>query len=586
MAAFFLFFAFFPRLVITAASIQAESGGASASVKSLRKAAIGKTYVGSQVCALCHLDIYREYEKTSMGRSMSIVTLKVAHELHLPVNFTDTKTGRHFDIFFEGGKLYESESAKDPAGNNIFDTTQQLQWLIGSGANAIGAIVKRGDYLFEAPLSLYKQSMVWAPSPGFESIDLSFSRPVLEGCLYCHSGRARPVAGTNGRYLNPAFSQLAIGCENCHGPGSAHVAALSSGAGVKQAKMLIVNPAKLSPVLANNVCEGCHEIGDERVLQPGKTYSDIRPGTPLRDYLSIFMVPPNKKSPPPSDHLQQYYEMTLSKCYRMSGQKLRCITCHDPHIQPTKVQAPVYFNKRCMGCHSVYSCTLPLITRIKNRISDDCIGCHMPQRPVSFIAHYALTNHLIIATPGESLPDPAFHQTIASLPGLVELDPDPGNTDVEPPLPTLLQAYGELAIDRPEYVNSYLKVLQKLSETDPNHAVVQAALGRRYLKAGDFTQAIEHLNRSLQLNPMDAVVYADLSSAMEGIGHSDEALVAQLQAVKHDPYNPILQKKLVVLYINRKDYPDAEEAMERYLRTFPQDLFMRRMLALAKRQSE
>jgi predicted Zn-dependent protease len=72
---------------------------------------------------------------------------------------------------------------------------------------------------------------------------------------------------------------------------------------------------------------------------------------------------------------------------------------------------------------------------------------------------------------------------------------------------------------------------------------------------------------------------------MEALGHDDEALVAQLQAVKYDPYNPILQKRLVVLYINRKRYADAENAMDRYLRTFPQDLFMRRMLALAKRQA-
>jgi predicted CXXCH cytochrome family protein len=516
---------------------------------------------------------------------MSVVTGKLAHELQVPVITTDPKTGRHFEIFLEGGKLYESESAKDSAGNYIFDTTQQLQWLVGSGANAIGAIVKRGDYLFEAPLSLYTQAMTWAPSPGFESIDLSFSRPALEGCLYCHSGRANPVPGTNGRYLNPPFSQLAIGCENCHGPGSAHVAALNSGAGIGQAKLLIVNPAKLSPILANNICEGCHEIGDERVLQPDKSYLDIRPGIPLSEYLSIFVVPPDKKSPPPSDHLQQYYEMTLSKCYRASGGALRCITCHDPHIQLTAVQAPGYFNNRCMTCHAAHGCTLPLNTRMKGTISNNCIGCHMPQRPVSFIAHYALTDHQIIAKPGESLPDSAFHQTTAALPDLVNLDPAPGKKDVGPPLLTLLQAYGELAIDRPEYLDSYLEVLKKLSVTEPNHALVQAALGRRYLKAGEFDQAMEHLQRSLQLDPMDAVVYADLSSAMEALGHDDEALVAQLQAVKYDPYNPILQKRLVVLYINRKRYADAENAMDRYLRTFPQDLFMRRMLALAKRQA-
>jgi len=109
----------------------------------------------------------------------------------------------------------------------------------------------------------------------------------------------------------------------------------------------IVNPAGLTPDLASNICMACHEIGDERILKPGKEYKDIRPGEPLDNALSIFKTPPTREAPPGKDHLQHYYAMSLSKCYRSSGGRLSCITCHDPHVEPAKEGAPGFFNKRC-----------------------------------------------------------------------------------------------------------------------------------------------------------------------------------------------------------------------------------------------
>ena len=35
----------------------------------------------------------------------------------------------------------------------------------------------------------------------------------------------------------------------------------------------------------------CHQGGDTRILQPGKEYSDFRPGTPLCQTLAILRIP-------------------------------------------------------------------------------------------------------------------------------------------------------------------------------------------------------------------------------------------------------------------------------------------------------
>jgi hypothetical protein len=543
-------------------------------------------YVGSQACASCHIKIYNEYVQTSMGRSMSDITPALLQKLHLPGSFVDQKLNRRYDVYAQSGKVYESEYETDGEGKEVFRDTHQLQWMIGSGTNAFGGIVQRRDYLFEAPLTFYTKPQIWGSSPGYEFADYAFSRPILAGCLVCHSGRPNPVPDTNGRYQSVPFSELAIGCEKCHGPGSAHIKTMSSGTTSNEKNLSIVNPARLTPELANNICMVCHEIGDERILQPGKSYQDIRPGVPLDNTLSILMVPPDRKSPPPSDHLQHYYSMTLSKCYRASNGRLRCITCHDPHIQPSSQEAPTFYNTRCLTCHTRQSCKLPLATRQHTDPPDNCIGCHMQKRDVTFIAHVSLTNHRIVARPDEPLPDIMFQQTTKALPDLIHLNAVPGKEDVPPPLFTLFQAYGELTTYKPEYVDAYLKVLDQLSQMEPDDGLVQAALGSRDIKEGRFSEAVDHFQHSLEIGPPQATVYGDLSAALEKLGRSDEALSAQQKAIEQDPYNPIVQKQLALLFIQRKQYVDAQATIEHYLETFPQDSFMRHMLALSKGEEQ
>ena len=546
-----------------------------------RAAGVKVGYVGSQVCGECHAGIYKEYEQTGMGRSISSITPSLLKSLSIPAAYYDQRLNRHYEVYVRNGKLYQNESEMDGNGNQIFRDEHQLQWIIGSGANVFGGIVKRDSYLFEAPLALYAKPMSWELAPGYEFSDLGFSRPILAGCIFCHSGRSKPVPATNGRFDSEVFSEMAIGCENCHGPGASHLQAIANPRSYKDGNFSIVNPARLTPDSANNICMACHELGDERVLKPGKDYQDVRPGVPLDDVLSIFVIPPTRESPPQRDHLQHYYAMTLSKCYRASTGRLRCITCHDPHVQPSDQEAPAYFDQKCLSCHTEQSCRLPLETRQHSNPADDCIGCHMPKRDIGFIAHSSLTNHRIPARPGEPFPDITFSQTTTSLPDLIHLNPAPGKKDVLPPLLTLLQAYGELAAYRANYVVPYLKVLEELQTAEPNNALVQAALGRRDLKNGKPQEAASHLRRALTLGQPQAVVYADLSEALDKLGQKEQALTMLRKAIQQDPFNPIFQRTVVFLLIDLKQSSQAQAAIEHYLQTFPQDSFMRQKFALA-----
>ena len=543
---------------------------------------VDRGYVGSKVCAQCHSEIYDEYSHTDMGRSMSLITPAMAHSLPASAMVRSPSSDRRLEASVRDGKAYQSEYGVAADGSEIFRDTHQLEWIIGAGANGFGAIIQKGDYLFQAPLSFYSKPKAWALSPGYEFADLGFNRPILPGCIICHSGQPRLVPEANGRFEDPPFAELAIGCENCHGPGLSHVATMQMNPNYERHDASIVNPSRLSPALANNICMYCHQMGDTRILQPGKNFGDFRPGMPLDDTLAILLVPPKRDSPPQGDLLEHYYSMTLSKCYRASAGRLGCISCHDPHVQLSRQAVPAYFAKKCLTCHNEKSCSLPLTVRQHKDPPDDCVGCHMPKRDVQVISHSSLTNHRIVARPDEPFPEIAFHQTSASLPDLVHLDPAPGKkAGILPPL-TLLQAYGELMDQHPEYVPRYVAVLNALERTEPDNSLVQAALGRRDLRAGKLPDAVKHLRRAIEIGPPQAAAYSDLADAMVQLQQPKEAVPLLEKAIQLEPYDARLQKTLVVRFIQLKRYSEAETAMQDYVNRFPEDTFMRQILTRAQ----
>jgi hypothetical protein len=536
-------------------------------------------YTGSQVCGECHADIYRTYMQTAMGRSMSTLTPAIMEKLHLPASFDDPKLRRHYEVWAQDGSVFQSESGREADGREIFHEQHRIKWIVGSGANVLGGLVQREDYLFEAPLALYVRTGDWGLAPGYEFADLGFSRPALAGCVYCHSGRSNPIAGSSGRFARPVFPEISIGCENCHGPGASHFKRIIGGGDAQNGKQPgMVNPARLKPVLADDICMACHEIGDERILQPGKTYQDIRPGAPLDKVLSIFMTPPVRGDTKQVDHVQHYYSMTLSKCYRASGGKLQCITCHDPHLQPSEQEAPAYFRSKCLTCHTEKSCKLPLEERLQ-KSNDDCIGCHMPKRKIGFIAHSSLTNHRILAIPDEPLPDVAFAPASPATPGLIHLDPFPGRERAAPPSLTLLRAYGELAAYRPEYEPLYLKLLDSLQTREPRNAFVLEALGHRSLLEGKPQEALRQLEKSLSIGPPSGVVYGDLGEAFTRLGQHARAVEMERKAIELEPFNPVYRRSLVLSLVGYKRFSEAKDAMDDYERIFPQDTFMRQKYA-------
>jgi Cytochrome c554 and c-prime len=537
-------------------------------------------YVGSKACAQCHQSIYDSYSKTDMARSMSTITPFRLERIPTSASVFDARSQRHFETYVHDNELSQAEFATALDGKEIFRDTHKVEWIIGSGANGFGAIVRRENYLFEAPLSFYTKTNGWALSPGYEFADYGFSRPVLAGCIVCHSGRPQPVADGDGLFRDPPFEELAIGCENCHGPGETHIVEMqldpSQGAGHS-----IVNPAKLTPWLADNICMSCHQAGDARIFKPGKDYSQFRPGSALEGTLSILMVPLRRESTPRDDLLQHYLSMLLSKCYRGSRGRLACIGCHDPHVEPSAQEAPAYFRQKCLACHTEKSCALPLAIRQRKVPADDCAGCHMPKRDVKVISHSVLTNHRIVAQAEEPFPDAAFHMTTTSLPDLVHLNVPPGRDDSTLDPLTLLQAYGQIALSHPEYRERYWALGKQLQTVEPDNLFVLEALADAALqqKTPEGTgAAIGYLDRATIAENRNAADFEQLANLLIATGRVQEAIAKLQRGINLIPYDAELYRLLGKSYLSQNQTAEALPILKRATEIFPGDEVIRKLL--------
>ncbi|MCU1273999.1 MAG: hypothetical protein JWO48_1430, partial [Bryobacterales bacterium] len=538
-------------------------------------------YIGSRTCAGCHRKIYLDYGRTAMGRSMDVGDSPVQNQIvPAPAWIFSEKLNRHFEVSREGSALFQTEYEIDSGGREVFRTKHKLEYVVGSGVNGYGYIVRRGKYLFQAPLSYYSRKKAWGLSPGYEFADYGFNRPIAAACIACHSGRPQPVRDRVGLFGDPAFAELAIGCENCHGPGSLHAAkrAKPGSAVPGEPDRTIVNPASLPSRLAEDICMNCHQGSDTRVLQPGKDIFDFRPGTPLNETLAILRAP-LKRDASESDLLEHHSSMQLSKCYRSSGGRLSCLTCHQIHSMPKASEAAAYYRGRCLTCHEEANCKVSKPSRLEH--ANDCAGCHMPKRGVEVLAHAVLTNHRIIARPGESLPDAAFTQGTSDLPDLVYFNgPVEGTRASLPPI-MLLQAYGELMRKHPEYEQRYLSVLDDLGRNGKPQPLVEAALGRKMLQSGDLTSnsgPIDHLARAIELGFKAPTVYEDLAEALLRAGREADAVSPLQQGIEVAPYTPVLHKSLALRYINLQRYSAARKTLEHYVELFPEDDFVRGLL--------
>jgi tetratricopeptide (TPR) repeat protein len=125
----------------------------------------------------------------------------------------------------------------------------------------------------------------------------------------------------------------------------------------------------------------------------------------------------------------------------------------------------------------------------------------------------------------------------------------------------------------------YLAALDELSRSQPDNPIVLAALGRRSLYEKDYEKAAGYLSKALDRGSQATTTYLDLGDALSAAGKHEEAAAAYQRGIDVSPYAPVLYKSLALEYITLKQYDRAHEIIRRHVELFPEDSFMRGLLA-------
>lgn len=462
---------------------------------------------GADRCLFCHPAEVRGYARSAMAHSLR----RAGQEPDGEVNANGSKITMH----------------SSPAGywqrwqNGGDETEYRVDFVIGSGKHASGYLVNLGGHLFQSPVAYYSSRQSYDLAPGYENQpDPDFTRPVLEGCVLCHSGTALHIAGTLNEYRSPVFSAEAITCERCHGPSERHLRDPRAGT--------IVNPAKLDPAARNSICEQCHLFGAVRVPNPGKKLSDFTPGQRLEDSYTVY----HDAGPTGTFRvISQVEQLALSACARNSGGRLWCGTCHNPHDK--LAQSAEFYRSRCLSCHEA---SFPAAHPSKDT---DCVSCHMPRRDAKDGGHTAFTDHRIQRRP-EKDPDVSTNISLAAW--------------REPPADlqerNLGIAYVQVGIERhsPPFIVRGYRSLAEVQQQFPDDSELFRWIGEALLAGGKTSEAKIALERALELDPGSASAEARTAGPYIQEGDAEDAIAHLEHAVALDPLDLVTDDTLMALY--------------------------------------
>ena len=366
-------------------------------------------YVGDKVCATCHDKIDKSYHHHPMGRSAAL-SVQASEVERYDATAKNPFTGLErfeFRVEKQPDRVVHHIASKDKNNVTQAEYSFDASLTIGSGTRGRSYLYERDGSVWQSPISWFSEKQIWDVSPGFAVMDHS-QRGIVAQCLFCHTNHVEPIRHSLNSYRKPVFqTQSNIGCERCHGPGSLHVAERTDGALLDRIDTSIVNPKHLSPELRESICQQCHLQGETIVVRRGRDPFEFRPGLPLEAFQTVYMRHPNLLDYGKS--VGQFEQLSVSKCFTAKRGKMGCTSCHDPHVAPAPAEKIDFYRNKCTSCHQKPEVECKAPASEQQAKANSCIACHMPVASSKNIVHTAVTDHRILRRPAT---EPA-HQTRA-----------------------------------------------------------------------------------------------------------------------------------------------------------------------------
>jgi tetratricopeptide (TPR) repeat protein len=225
--------------------------------------------------------------------------------------------------------------------------------------------------------------------------ELHWTRPAQNWnfmCADCHSTGLRKAYNRAADRFQTHWSEISVGCEACHGPGSRHLGwAASRGSGKpaskdgakglnvqldeRQGSTWGINPASGNAFRSQpratereiEVCAQCH-------ARRGQIAEGYEAGKPFLDHYrpALLSTPLYHADGQQRDEVYSWGSFLQSKMY---AQGVTCSDCHNPHTGKVRAES----NTLCATCHSSRKYdTASHHNHTPGSAGAACVSCHMP----------------------------------------------------------------------------------------------------------------------------------------------------------------------------------------------------------------
>ncbi len=464
------------------------------------------------LCARCHEKTFRDYLTTPMANASGLAMEKLR-----PGTFVHSRSGMEYKITVrnnQGALAYRSLKEPEIRGE------LPLYYFLGSGHLGTTYLYSIGDFLFESPVAWYAPSQSYDMKPGLEELDrMPPPLPMQSGCMRCHMSTVQASdPGTINRYRGLPFLHSGITCEACHGESGQHVNTNGKGK--------IVNPARLSADLRDSICIGCHLEGDVSVERAGHSALNYRPGESISAYMAFYV----RTGANPTDRaVSEVEQLSQSTCKRASGDRMSCMSCHDPHYTPDTSHRVSFFRGKCLACHSQ-----PEFAKVHHAENQDCTSCHMPRTGARNVPHVAWTDHRIRKLTEGQNAEPLTEGG--------QLTPvfSPGATKRDQ---AMADYQALLEGDRSRESIAWEELNAQRIELENDKEALDA-LGNVSAERGDMEKAERAFRRVLELDPSDLTALSNLGTLLAKEGKLKESVVLLGEAFDHNQDMPALAMNL------------------------------------------
>ncbi len=206
-------------------------------------------------------------------------------------------------------------------------------------------------------------------------------------CADCHSTNLRKGYDSTARTFHTTWSEISVGCESCHGPGSRHVdlaragrltagdtgltARLDERAGVTWRFDTTAGlPVRSTPRTTTREIDTCARCHSRRAQLTDAWHA----GQPFEDGFR----PSTLEAPlyyPDGQQRDEVYTIGSFTQSRMHAAGVTCSDCHDPHAGRLRVPG----NGTCVQCHQASTYDSPAHHfHTPGTAAAACTSCHMP----------------------------------------------------------------------------------------------------------------------------------------------------------------------------------------------------------------